>query len=131
MLLPPLPRACTDAWNSNALATDTTFGFSPFCRAWFQNVVKSGGMITPVMISASAPRNAAICELKSSERFWKRPGSVSLKPCLANTVGKPMVVSPQALPSASLGNSAPTDLLVATWFHMLVKTPMTSSSPQK
>ena len=113
------------------MATETTFGFSPFCRDWFQKVVKSGGMITPVMISASAPRNAAICEEKSSVRFWKRPGSVSLKPCLASTGGKPIAVSPQALPSASFGNSAPTDLLVATWLHMLVKTPITSSRPQK
>ena len=83
MLWPLLPSACTVLGNSSALATDTTFGLYPFCCDWFQNVVKSGGITTPVTISASAPRKAAICALKSSVRFWKRPGSVSLYPCLA------------------------------------------------
>src|ERR1700731_150573 len=131
MLCPLLPSACTVVGNNSALATDTTFGLYPFCCDWFQNVVKSGGITTPVTISAFAPRNAEICALKSSVRFWKRPGSVRVKPCLARTGGNPTTLSPQALPSPSFGNRAPTDLLVAPWFHCPVNTATTSSSPQK
>ena len=50
---------------------------------------------------------------------------------MASTGGKPTFGSPQALPSPSLGNSPPTDLLVSTCAHMLVNTAMTSSRPQK
>jgi hypothetical protein len=38
--------------------------------AWFQKVVKSGGIITPVMISQPACLKALIWALKSSVRFW-------------------------------------------------------------
>ena len=33
---------------------EAIFGRNPCCCAWFQNVVKSGGIITPVMISLPA-----------------------------------------------------------------------------
>src|SRR5580704_17790672 len=41
------------------------------------------------------------------------------------------LLSPQALPSPSLGNRPPTDLLVCSCPHMLVNTAITSSRPQK
>ena len=52
-----------------ALPIDATFGLKPCCDAWFQKVVKSGGIITPVMISQFDFLNAAICAEKSSVRF--------------------------------------------------------------
>jgi len=91
----------------------------------------SGGIRTPVTISALSFLNAAICALKSAVRFWKRPGSTSLKPSFESTGGKPRAGSPHALPSASFGNSPPTTLLVGTDFQRLVNTAITSSRPQK
>jgi len=91
----------------------------------------SGGMTTPVTISQLSFLNAAMCALKSEVRFWKRPGSTSLKPSFASTGGNPRAGSPQALPSPSFGNRAPTTLLVGTDFHRLVNTAITSSRPQK
>ena len=43
----------------------TTFGLKPCCAACDQNVAKSGGIITPVTISAPAALKAAICDEKS------------------------------------------------------------------
>ncbi len=68
-LLPFLPKASTATGNRIALPIEAAFGFRPCCIAWFQNVVKSGGSTTPVMISQFAFLNAAICALKSSVRF--------------------------------------------------------------
>ena len=48
---PGLPSASTDCGKSIALPIEATFGVKPCCLAWFQKVVKSGGIITPVMIS--------------------------------------------------------------------------------
>src|SRR5512143_300449 len=48
----------------------------------------------------------------------------------ASGFGKPSPLSPQALPSPSLGNRPPTFLLVCTLFQPLVKLAITSSRPQ-
>src|SRR5882757_487641 len=69
-LWPDLPSASTDCGNSSALPIEATLGVKPCCLAWFQKVVKSGGIITPVMISHDAPLKALICAEKSSVRFW-------------------------------------------------------------
>ena len=52
-----------------ALPMEATLGLKPCWDAWFQKVVKSGGIITPVMMSQFAFLKAAICALKSSVRF--------------------------------------------------------------
>ena len=69
-MLPFLPSASTATGNSNALPTEAILGLKPCCKAWFQKVVKSGGIITPVTMSALAFLKAAICAVKLSERFW-------------------------------------------------------------
>src|SRR5690606_16013940 len=46
-LCPASPRASTDCGNRIALPIEATFGVNPCCLAWFQKVVKSGGIITP------------------------------------------------------------------------------------
>ncbi|MNR29759.1 hypothetical protein D3C85_1471660 [compost metagenome] len=109
-LWPALPRASTAEGKSSALPTDMALGWKPCWRAWVQKVVRSGGMTTPVTISASAFLKAEICAEKSSVRLWKRPGSTSWNPFCASTGGKPSFWSPQALPSPSLGNRPPTTL---------------------
>ncbi len=43
---------------------------------------------TPVTISTLSRLKAAICALKSCVPFWKRPGSVSVKPICASGLGK-------------------------------------------
>ena len=48
----------------------TTFGLKPCCAACDQNVAKSGGIITPVTISAPAFLNAAIWDEKSLFIGW-------------------------------------------------------------
>ena len=68
-LLPSLPSASTATGNRIALPIEAAFGLKPCCSACFQNVVKSGGSTTPVMISALASLNAAICAEKLSVRF--------------------------------------------------------------
>ncbi|MNG09974.1 hypothetical protein D3C84_934190 [compost metagenome] len=83
-------------------------------------MVRSGGIITPVTISASAFLKAEICAEKSSLRFWKRPGSTNWKPFCASTGGKPSFASPQALPSPSLGNRPPMTLLLSIPAHIAV-----------
>ena len=50
-LWPALPSASTDCGNRSALPIEAIFGVKPCCLAWFQKVVKSGGITTPVMIS--------------------------------------------------------------------------------
>ena len=45
--------------------------------------------------------------------------------------GTPCAVSVNAWPSASLAKSAATFLLVDTWLHMSIQTPVMSSRPQK
>jgi len=50
---------------------------------------------------------------------------------LFSALGKPMLASPQALPSASFGNRPPTTLLVGALFHSAMKAAIASSSPQK
>ncbi|MNT60330.1 hypothetical protein D3C72_1979050 [compost metagenome] len=102
------------------MPTDMALGWKPCWRAWVQKVVRSGGMTTPVTISASAFLNAEICAEKSSVRLWKRPGSTSWKPFCDSTGGKPSLSSPQALPSPSLGNSPPITLLLPMPPHMAV-----------
>ncbi len=59
---------------------DATFGLKPCCAAWVQNVVKSGGMGTPVKISTPAVLNAPIWAEKSSVGvpLPYRPGSVTV-----------------------------------------------------
>jgi hypothetical protein len=52
------------------LATVIAFGLKPCCIAWLRKVVKSGGITTPVTISAFAALKALIWALKSSVRFW-------------------------------------------------------------
>ena len=67
---PMSPRASTEAGNSSALPTEAILGWNPCWEACFQKVVQSGGMGTPVTISASAALNLAIWEEKSSVPFW-------------------------------------------------------------
>jgi hypothetical protein len=67
---PMSPRASTDAGNSRALPTEAILGWKPCWEACFQKVVQSGGMGTPVTISALAALNLAIWEEKSSVPFW-------------------------------------------------------------
>jgi hypothetical protein len=50
-LLPSLPSAWSATGKRIALPTEATLGLKPCCSACFQNVVKSGGRTTPVMIS--------------------------------------------------------------------------------
>ncbi len=69
-LCPASPSASTDCGKRIALPIDATFGVKPCCLAWFQKVVKSGGIITPVMICTSPDLKALICAEKSSVRFW-------------------------------------------------------------
>src|ERR1700727_173692 len=130
-VLPASPSVSTDCGKRIALATVTALGLRPCWRAWFEKVVKSGGITTPVTISAVAALNALTCAVKSSERFWERPGSVRGKPAAASLGFSRFFGSPQALPSASLGNSPPTLPLVESCFHMPVETAMMSSRPQK
>ena len=59
-LWPASPRVSTDCGKRIALATVAALGLKPCWRAWFQKVVKSGGMTTPVTISASAALKALI-----------------------------------------------------------------------
>ena len=68
--LPRAPSALTAEGNSSALPMVTIFGLKPCCAACDQNVAKSGGIITPVTISAPADLNAAICEEKSLFICW-------------------------------------------------------------
>src|SRR5258708_12421049 len=84
-LLPSLPSASTATGNRIALPIEATFGLKPCCSACFQNVVKSGGNTTPVMISALALLNALICAEKLSVRFWSPPASVNLYPAFSST----------------------------------------------
>jgi hypothetical protein len=51
-LCPASPSASTACGKRMALPIDAALGTKPCWRAWFQKVVKSGGMTTPVMISA-------------------------------------------------------------------------------
>ena len=69
-LLPALPSASTDCGKRIALPIEAIFGVKPCCLAWFQKVVKSGGIITPVMISTLSALKALIWAEKSSVRFW-------------------------------------------------------------
>ena len=69
-LWPASPSASTDCGKRMALATVRIFGLKPCCSAWLRKVVKSGGMTTPVTISAFAALKALIWALKSSFRFW-------------------------------------------------------------
>jgi len=52
------------------LPTEAILGRNPCWEACFQKVVQSGGMGTPVTISASAALNREIWEEKSSVPFW-------------------------------------------------------------
>ena len=74
---------------------------------------------------------APICAEKSLFMFWKRPGSTSRNPSFASGPGKPRPLSPQALPSPSLGKRPPTVFFVCTDFHPATKFAITSSRPQK
>src|SRR5918992_1053307 len=67
---PMSPRASTEAGNSRALPTEAILGWNPCWEACFQKVVQSGGIGTPVTISALAALKAEIWEEKSSVRFW-------------------------------------------------------------
>jgi hypothetical protein len=49
--------------------TETILGLKPCWIAWFQKVVKSGGITTPVMISHLPALKALIWAVKSSVRF--------------------------------------------------------------
>ena len=69
-LWPPSPRAPTACGNRSALPTLAALGANPCCLACVQKVVKSGGIGTPVTISAPAWRKALIWAEKSSVRFW-------------------------------------------------------------
>jgi hypothetical protein len=51
------------------LADGRGLGVKPCCLAWFQKVVKSGGIGTPVTISTLPCLKAFICAEKSSVRF--------------------------------------------------------------
>src|SRR5262249_9353750 len=128
------PRALSESMtegNNKALPMVTIFGRKPCCAACDQKVAKSGGIMLPVTISAPTALNAEICEEKSLFMSWYRPGSVSLYPALASAGGSPRCGSPQALPSASLGNRPPTTLLVGAESQSARNASMTSSSPQK
>src|SRR3972149_261772 len=57
---PLVPNASTEAGKRSALPMEAIFGVKPCCLAWFQKVVKSGGMGTPVTISAEAVLKAPI-----------------------------------------------------------------------
>src|SRR3954469_6722200 len=127
---PRSPGASMAPGNSSALPSVITFGRKPCCRACVRKVLASGGISTPVTISTLSALNFAICALKFCVPFWYRPGSVRVKPICDSGLGKPRSLSPQALPSPSLGNSPPTFLLVVTVFQPLVKLAMTSSRPQ-
>ena len=113
------------------MPTEATFGLKPCWLAWFQNVVKSGGSTTPVTISQRRRLERGDLRREIVGEVLVAAGIGELVAELSSTGGKPTCLSPQALPSPSLGNSPPTDLLVASWPHMLVNTAMTSSSPQK
>ena len=63
--LPRAPSALIAEGNSSALPMVTIFGLKPCCAACDQNVAKSGGIMTPVTISAPADLKAAICDEKS------------------------------------------------------------------
>ena len=67
---PAGPSASTELGNSRAFPTVATFGLKPRCPACRQNVVKSGGIGTPVTISTLPSLNAEICAEKSSVRSW-------------------------------------------------------------
>ena len=60
----------TTTGNSSALPTDITFGLKPCWAAWVQKVLMSGGITTPVTISALACLKALIWAVKLSVRFW-------------------------------------------------------------
>src|SRR6185295_11234332 len=116
---PCSPSASIAPGNSSALPSVITFGLKPCWRACVRKVFASGGITTPVTISTFAFLNAAICAEKSCVPFWKRPGSVSVKPICASGFGKPSSLSPHALPSPSFGKRPPTCLLVVTLFQPL------------
>ena len=69
-LLPSGPSASTEDGKRRAFATVTAFGLKPCWLACVQNVVKSGGMTTPVTMSALPFLKAVICAVKSSLRLW-------------------------------------------------------------
>jgi hypothetical protein len=48
---------------------EAALGVKPCCLAWFQKVVKSGGIGTPVTISTLPCLKALIWAVKSSVRF--------------------------------------------------------------
>ena len=64
-LLPRSPTASMLLGNSRALPTVAILGRKSCWPAWFQNVVKSGGIGTPMRISAPASLNCEIWAEKS------------------------------------------------------------------
>ena len=69
-LWPASPSASTDLREQHRLADRGDLRLETLLLGLVQKVVKSGGIITPVMISHSPDLKALICAEKSSVRFW-------------------------------------------------------------
>ena len=107
--------------NNSALPTEAIFGLKPFWLAWFQKVVKSGGITTPVTISAWALAEggdlrgeivgqilepAGVCQLVAELVEHGREADV---PC-----------RPRRCRRRRSGTGRRPILLVVSWPHMLV-----------
>ena len=131
-LLPSLPSASTDTGNRIALPMDATFGLKPCCSACFQNVVKSGGSTTPVTISHFAALERGDLRGEIVGQVLVAAGIDEFVAGLVEHRREPdAACRPRRCRRRRSETARRRICWSATWLHMLVKTAMTSSRPQK